>query len=78
MPNPNDLLALFEQQIPIRGVMRLGMLAPLALSVSIVYKTIHCRNISHIPLDSLKLCVTILAGMLSIGVALLLLFRWLA
>ena len=78
MPQPNDLLALFEQQISIRGALRLGMLAPLALSVSIVYKTIHCRKISDIPLASLLLCVTILAGMMSIGVALLLLFRWLA
>jgi len=73
-----NLLALFENDIPIRGFMRLGLLAPLALSIAITYKTIHCQRLRDIPVASLTLCASILAGMMSIGVGLLLVFRLLA
>jgi hypothetical protein len=74
----SQLLALFVRQIPIDGFWRLGMLAPLALSIAVVYKTIHCRNLREIPFASLILCISIIAGMLAIGVGLLIVFRLLA
>lgn len=73
-----ELLASLDSGIDIRGFMRLGLLAPLALSISIIYKTIHCRRVRDIPAASLWLCVSILAGMMSIGVGLLLLFKLMA
>ena len=73
-----ELLASFDSGIAIRGYMRLGLLAPLALSISIIYKTIHCHRVRDIPMASLVLCVSILAGMMSIGVGLLLVFKLMA
>lgn len=73
-----ELLASLDSGIAIRGYMRLGLLAPLALSISIIYKTIHCQRVRDIPMASLVLCVSILAGMMSIGVGLLLVFKLMA
>lgn len=64
--------------IEIRGVGRLLMLIPLILSVSLVYKTIRCRDLRQVPLASVKLCIMILGGMMAIGVVLLVTFRLLA
>jgi hypothetical protein len=47
--------SLFVQPIPITGFGRLGMLLPLALSISIIYKTIRCDHISQIPAPA-RLC----------------------
>ncbi len=66
---------LFVKPMTITNVWRLAMLVPLALSVSIVYKTIHCPRLVQVPLASLKLCFMIVAGMLSIGVVLLIVFQ---
>jgi hypothetical protein len=71
----NDL---FMKPIPITGAGRLGMLVPLALSISLVYKTIRCERISQIPGASLYLCFLIVSGMLLIGGALFGIFRILA
>jgi len=68
----------FVKPMSITGVGRLAMLAPLALSISIVYKTIHCRRLSSVPGESLKLCFMIVAGMLLFGGALLGVFYLLA
>jgi len=75
---PHLLAALFIDWIPITGVGRLGMLLPLALSVSIVYRTIRCERLAAIPLASLVLWVTIVGGMMLIGVILLAIFHLLA
>ncbi|MCB9852879.1 MAG: hypothetical protein H6819_07265 [Phycisphaerales bacterium] len=72
------LYDLFVLPIEIRGVGRLLMLAPLILSVSLVYKTIRCPELKQIPFASIKLCIMILSGMLAIGVSLLVTFRLLA
>lgn len=69
---------LFVVPIEIRGVGRLLMLAPLILSVSLVYKTIRCPDLRRVPLASIKLCIVILCGMMAIGVSLLITFRLLA
>jgi hypothetical protein len=70
--------SLFVRPMSITGVWHLLMLVPLSLSVSIVYKTIRCPRLPSVPLASLVLCFMILAGMMSIGVVLLIIFRLLA
>ncbi|MBU0717791.1 MAG: hypothetical protein KJ749_06035 [Planctomycetes bacterium] len=74
-----DLLHdLFVKPMQITGIWRLAMLAPLALSISIVLKTIRCQRLRSIPLASLTLTFLILGGMLALGVALLLVFHLMA
>lgn len=73
-----SLKTLFVHPIPITGFGRLGMLLPLALSISIVYKTIRCDRISQIPGASVLLCLTIVSCMGLIGVFLLMMFHLLA
>jgi hypothetical protein len=70
--------SLFVQPMSITDVWRLLMLVPLALSISIVYKTIRCQRLRSVPVASIVLCGMILGGMMSIGVALLVIFRLLA
>ncbi len=69
------LAALFLEPVRVAGGMRLLLLLPLAASVSVVYKTIRCDDLSEVPLESLKLWATIVTGMLAVGVALLAGFR---
>ena len=69
---------LFVKPIPVTGAGRLGMLVPLALAISVVYKTIRCDRLSTIPLASASLCTLIVATMLAIGAVLLGVFRLLA
>jgi hypothetical protein len=66
---------LFVKPIPITGAGRLGMLVPLALAISIVYKTIRCDRLGAIPWASVSLCTMIVTSMLAIGAALLGIFR---
>ncbi|GJQ27253.1 MAG: hypothetical protein HBSAPP02_22850 [Phycisphaerae bacterium] len=68
----NALLAtLFVHPLSITGIGRIAMLAPLCLSVALVYKTIRCERLSEIPKASVVLWVTILACMMLIGAGLL-------
>jgi hypothetical protein len=62
----------------ISGIARLLMLLPLAASISIVYRTIHCKRLRSVPLTSLTLTLTLVGGMMAIGVGLLIVFRLLA
>lgn len=72
------LHSLFIKPYPITGIARLLMLIPLALSVSIVYKTIRCERLRSIPLASVLLCLMIVSCMMLIGVGLLLAYEVLA
>lgn len=54
------------------------MLLPLALSISIVYKTMRCDRLASIPVASVILTFMIVSVMGLIGVVLLLFFRLLA
>lgn len=74
----NILHDLFIEPKIITGQGRLLMLLPLAMSISIVYKTIRCQKLSAVPLASLSLCITIVVGMLLVGAALLLTYEFLA
>jgi hypothetical protein len=76
---PTDFLhGLFVQPMQITGIWRLAMVVPLAISISIVYKTIRCDRLRSIPLGSVSLACTIVVGMMVIGVILLMIFRLLA
>lgn len=68
----------FVRPIPITGIGRLLMLVPLALMVSIVYKTIRCERLRSVPLASVSLCFMIVTGMMLIGVFLLAAYHLLA
>ncbi|MBN2561814.1 MAG: hypothetical protein JXQ75_12875 [Phycisphaerae bacterium] len=70
--------ALFVKPISITGIGRLAMLVPLALSISIVYKTIRCERLRSVTMASLTLCLMIVFFMMLIGVVLLIVFRLLA
>lgn len=70
--------SLFLQPKIITGMGRLLMLVPLLFSIAVVYKTIRCQKLSSIPLASLGLTLMILAGMMLVGVVLLVSFRLLA
>jgi hypothetical protein len=72
------LQSIFVKPIPVTGLGRLGMLLPLVLSISIVYKTIRCERVNQIPSASLFLWFTILVCMGLIGVFLLVMFNLLA
>jgi len=74
----NWLSGLFVQPIDVTGFWRLGMLVPLILSISIVYKTMRCEKLSAIPVASVILCLMILTSMGLIGALLLGAFRLLA
>ncbi len=72
----SDLIhAVFVEPITITGVWRLVMLVPLALMISVVYKTIRCSKLSAVPLASVKLCTMIVGGMMLIGGFLMAAFR---
>ncbi|MCK6457909.1 MAG: hypothetical protein L6Q92_15440 [Phycisphaerae bacterium] len=69
------LATLFIDPVQISGGGRLLMLLPLAASVGVVYKTIRCDRVRDIPLASLVLWVTIVLGMLAVGVILLIAYQ---
>jgi hypothetical protein len=69
---------MFERPVQFTGVGRLAMLLPLALSISVVYKTIRCNRLQTVPSASLYLAVVIVLCMFLIGGALMLCFRLLA
>ena len=68
-----DLLAyrLFIDPIVVGGWHKLAMLLPLSLAISVVYKATKCADVREVPLASLVLWVTIVFGMFTVGIALL-------
>ncbi len=51
---------------------------PLCLSIAIVYKTARCYNLKELPAAALILWVTIVSGMVLVGVGLWVVFTLLA
>ena len=72
------LIALFTTPAQLTGLQRLLLLVPLCLSVSIVYKTTRCVRVRDIPLATLALWLTILGGMIGVGVLMWVAFLLLA
>jgi hypothetical protein len=54
---------------------RLLMLLPLVLSISIVHKALKQPKMSDLPLTVLALWATIVAGMIGLGIGLLVVYR---
>ena len=67
------LVAWLTTPVQLSGMQRLLLLVPLCLSISIVYKTTRCARFGEVPLATLALSLTILGGMIGVGV-----FMWLA
>jgi len=59
--------AMLVMSAQITGVQRLLLLIPLCLSISIVYKTTRCERLGDIPLSTIALWATIVAGMVGVG-----------
>ncbi|HUU82559.1 MAG TPA: hypothetical protein VM243_03545 [Phycisphaerae bacterium] len=64
------LATIFTIPVFMTGHQHAVLLLPLCLSIAIVYKTTRCPNVREIPLASLVLWVTIVAGMYAVGVGL--------
>jgi hypothetical protein len=60
------------------GRSRLLMLLPLVLSISIVHKALKQPKMTDLPLTVLALWATIVAGMIGLGIGLLVVYRLLA
>lgn len=69
------LATLFVDPMRFGSGMRFALLLPLAASVSVVYKTIRVDSMRTLPRAAVVLWITILAGMLAVGVGLLIVFR---
>lgn len=54
---------------------RLLMLLPLALAISVVHKTLKQERLADLPLAIAALWVTIVLGMLAVGVGLMLIYE---
>ena len=68
------LALVFRDAIALSGVGRMLLILPLCLAIAVVYKTLHCNNLARVPRASVALCITIVVGMYSVGVALWLAF----
>lgn len=68
----------FVHPLPIVGWQRIVLLLPLALAIAIVYKTTKCERVRDIPLASLVLWITIVAGMYAVGAVLLVVYQLMA
>ncbi len=72
------LIAWLTTPVQLSGVWRLLLLIPLCLSISVVYKTIQCERLGDIPQAILALWVTIIGGMIGVGVLMWAVFMLLA
>ncbi|MBI4578927.1 MAG: hypothetical protein HY718_04440 [Planctomycetes bacterium] len=72
------MLLWFITPVPLTGWQQLGLLLPLCLAVSIVYKTTKLENLREVPLAAIVTWITIVVGMFAVGVGLYLLHRLVA
>ncbi len=64
------LAALFTTGIELTGMHRFLLMLPLCLSIAVVYKTTRCDDLREVPVAALTLWVTIVVGLLAVGVGL--------
>jgi len=64
------LATIFLNPISIGGWHRMLLLLPLAMSISLVYKTTKCDHLGEVLPATLALWITIIVGMYAVGVAL--------
>lgn len=72
------VLGLFTTPATISAWQHMAMFGPLCLSISIVYKTLRCEDLTRVPVASLALCLTIIVSMYAVGVGVWLLYVILA
>lgn len=72
------LATVFLHPLQIVGWQRMLLLFPLSLAIAIVYKTTRCEKLRDIPLASLVLWVTIVAGMYAVGVGMYVVYELMA
>ena len=61
------LAALFVTGFDPSGTQRFLLMLPICLSIAVVYKATRCERLRDIPVASLILWVSIVAGMYSVG-----------
>ena len=64
------LAALFVSGFALNGTHRFLLMLPICLSIAVIYKTTRCERLRDIPVASLILWVSIVAGMYSVGLCL--------
>ena len=74
----SDMLAFFIYPADLSRLQQLLLLLPLCLAVSVVYKTTKCRDIREIPLAVVVSWLTIVVAMFAVGIAVIVLYHFLA
>ncbi len=74
----NILANFLYNGLDLAGIPRFPFMLPLCLSIAIVYKTARCNNLKELPVATLILWVTIVLGMVGVGVGLWAVFSILA
>lgn len=64
------LAALFVSGFQLSGTQHFLLMLPICLSIAVVYKATRCERLRDIPVASLILWVSIVAGMYSVGLCL--------
>lgn len=59
--------ALFTTTMEVSGPERFLLMFPLCLSIAVVYKTTRCERLGEVPLAALILWITIVLGMMAVG-----------
>ncbi len=72
-----SLLAMFTTGLELPGFPRFLLMVPLCLSVAIIYKATRLDDVRQIPKAVLALWVTIVLGMVGVGVGMWVLFTFL-
>ncbi len=68
------LSSLFVEPIHLTGWWRLAMMLPLCLGIAVVYKALKLEDLRSLPVGSLALWVTLVAGMMAVGVVLMVVY----
>lgn len=72
------LLGLLTTPMTLTGIQHMLLLAPLCLSISVVYKTLRCERLAEVPAAATVLWFLILVSMYAVGVGIWLLYLLLA
>lgn len=64
------LATLFVSGFELSGTDRFLLMLPICLSIAVIYKATRCEHLRDIPVASLILWVSIVAGMYSVGLGL--------
>lgn len=68
------LSSLFVEPIQLTGWWRLAMMLPLCLGIAVVYKALKLDDLRSLPIGSIALWGTLVAGMMAVGVVLMVVY----